>query len=330
MKVHILDDWFDTLNKLPSYDRLSGHDVTIWNDHTVDVDVLAERLAAAEALVLFRERTPITAALLERLPRLKLLSQRSVYPHVDVPACTSNGVLLCSNMHSDTPSIAAAELTFALLLASARQLPQQMSSLKKGEWQMGVGQTVAGRTLGLYGYGRIARQVAIYAKAFGTHVQWWASEAGRHRAVADGVTLADSRAAFFGNSDFVSLHVRLKPGTRGIITRSDLKLMKPSATLINTSRSGLIEPGALEDCVVGGRPGRLAIDVFDVEPLTHADDPIITHPNVISTPHIGYVTEDELDMQFSDIYDQINAYADGAPVHMINDDVWIDQDQSRK
>ena len=277
----------------------------------------------------FRERTPVTAALLERLPTLKLISQRSVYPHVDVPACSVNGVLLCSNMHSDTPSIAAAELSFALLLASARQLPQQMSSLKRGEWQMGVGQTVAGRTLGLYGYGRIARQVATYAEAFGMHVQWWASEAGRQRAVADGVTLADSRATFFGNSDFVSLHVRLKPDTRGIISRSDLQLMKPSATLINTSRSGLIEPGALESCVAAGRPGRLAIDVFDVEPFTDTNDPIITHPNVISTPHIGYVTEDELNMQFSDIYDQINAYADGAPIHMINDGVWADVDQAR-
>lgn len=330
MKVHILDDWFDTLKTLPSYARLSGHDVTIWNDHTEDVDVLAERLADAEALVLFRERTQITEALLARLPTLKLISQRSVYPHVDVPACTTNGVLLCSNMHSDTPSIAAAELTFALLLASARQLPQQMSSLKQGEWQMGVGQTVAGRTLGLYGYGRIARQVAIYAKAFGMHVQWWASESGRQRAVADGVTLADNRAAFFGNSDFVSLHVRLKPDTKGVITLNDLHLMKPSATLINTSRSGLIEPGALESCVTAGRPGRLAIDVFDVEPFVDTNDPVVTHPNVISTPHIGYVTEDELDLQFCDIYDQINAYAEGTPVNMINDDVWAGSDQARK
>jgi len=329
MKVHILDDWFDTLKTLPSFAALSGHDVTIWNDHTDDVEVLAERLADAQVLVLFRERTPVTAALLERLPTLKLISQRSVYPHVDVPACTRNRVLLCSNMHSDTPSIAAAELTFGLLLASARQLPQQMSSLKRGEWQMGVGQTVAGRTLGLYGYGRIARQVAIYAEAFGMHVQWWASEAGRQRAISAGAMVANSRAEFFGDSDFVSLHVRLKPDTRGIISASDLELMKPSATLINTSRSALLEPGALESAVTAGRPGRLAIDVFDVEPLTDTKDPLITHPNVISTPHIGYVTEDELDMQFHDIYEQINAYSAGTPIHMINGDVWTDTDQTR-
>jgi len=325
MKVHILDDWFDTLKTLPSYAGLTSHDVTIWNDHADDVDLLAERLADAEVLVLFRERTAITAALLERLPELKLISQRSVYPHVDVAACTNNDVLLCSNMHSDTPSIAAAELTFALLLASARQLPQQMASLQRGEWQMGVGQTVAGRMLGLYGYGRIARQVAVYANAFGMKVQWWASEAGRQRATAEGATVAASRAEFFENSDFVSLHVRLKPETKGIVTFNDLQLMKPSATLINTSRSGLIEPGALERCVATGRPGRLAVDVFDVEPFTDTNDPVVTHPTVISTPHIGYVTEDELDLQFSDIYDQINAYADNAPIHMINEEVWLNR-----
>ena len=184
MKVHILDDWFDTLKTLPSFDRLGGHDVTIWTDHTEDLDVLADRLAEAEALVLFRERTPITAALLERLPGLKLISQRSVYPHVDVPACTANTVLLSSNMHSDTPSVAASELTFALILASARQIPQQMASLRAGQWQMGVGQTLAGRRLGLYGYGRIGKQVAGYARAFGMKVWWWGSDEGRARAEA--------------------------------------------------------------------------------------------------------------------------------------------------
>ena len=167
MKVHILDDWFDTLRTLSSYDLLKNHDVTIWNDHEEDVNVLATRLADAQALVLFRERTPVTAELLKKLPNLKLISQRSVYPHVDVDACTNENVLLCSNMHSDTPSIAAAEMTFALMLASARQIPQQMTSLQQGHWQMAVGQTLRGRTLGLYGYGRIAKQVAAYAEAFG-------------------------------------------------------------------------------------------------------------------------------------------------------------------
>ncbi|QDC10276.1 D-2-hydroxyacid dehydrogenase family protein [Oceanicola sp. D3] len=322
MKVHILDDWFDTLRTLPSFSRLSGHDVTVWTNHTEDVEVLAERLQEAEALVLFRERTPITEALLTRLPHLKLISQRSVYPHVDVAACTANNVLLCSNMHSGTPSIAASELTFALILAAARQIPQQMASLRAGHWQMGVGQTLAGRRLGLYGYGRIAKQVATYAEAFGMKLWWWASEEGRARAAAEGAELAPSRAAFFAESDFLSLHVRLKPATRGIITAEDLLSMKASASFINTSRSGLVAPGALQAALAAGRPGRLALDVFDTEPMTDADDPLVNHPAVIATPHIGYVTEDELDMQFSDIYDQINAYAAQAPIHMINPEVW--------
>ncbi len=321
MKVHILDDWFDTLKTLPSFAKLAGHDVTIWTDHTEDTDGLATRLADAECIVLFRERTQITGDLLGRLPNLKLISQRSVYPHVDVPACTRNNVLLSSNMHGGTPSIAASELTFALILSTARQIPQQMDSLRQGTWQLAPGQPLAGRRLGLYGYGRIAGQVAKYAEAFGLKIWWWGSEEGRARAARDGVEVAPSRNAFFAQSDFVSLHVRLKPETRGIITAEDLTAMKPTASFINTSRSGLVADGALLQALKAGRPGRMGLDVFDPEPFTDTDDPVITHPNVIATPHIGYVTEDELDLQFSDIYDQINAYADGAPIHMIHPEV---------
>lgn len=322
MKIHILDDWFDTLRHLPGFARLSDHDVTIWNDHCVDTAELAGRLSEAEALVLFRERTAITAELLSQLPALKLISQRSVYPHVDVPACTASHVLLCSKMPAGSPSIAAAELTFALILASARQLPQQMASLRQGNWQMGVGQSLVGRTLGLYGYGKIARQVAKYADAFGMSVQWWGSADGRRRAIENGEMVAADRKQFFSSSDFVSIHVRMKPETRGIITVDDLLAMKPSATFVNTSRSGLVEAGALAKALEQGRPGRLALDVFDHEPLTDTDDPVINHPDVICTPHIGFVTEDELDGQFIDIYDQINAYAAGTPIHMINEEVW--------
>ena len=322
MKVHILDDWFDTLRTLPSFAKLDGHDVTVWNDHLEDVDALADRLADAQALVLFRERTPVTASLLARLPKLKLISQRSVYPHVDVPACTANAVLLCSNMHSGTPSTAASEHTFALILASARQLPQQMASMQAGRWQLAPGRTLSGRRSGLYGYGRIGKQVAQYARAFGMEVVWWGSEDGRARAAGDGEIVADNRETFFAESDFVSVHVRLKPETRGIITAADLTAMKPTASFINTSRSGLVEAGALQAVLDTGRPGRLALDVFDSEPHTDPNDPLLKHPNVIVTPHIGYVTEDELNLQFGDIYDQINAYADGEPIHMINPEVW--------
>lgn len=323
MKVHVLDDWFDTLRGLPSFSKLKDHDVTVWTDHVTSIDRLSERLADAEALVLIRERTAITGDLVDRLPNLKLISQRSVYPHVDVDACTRNGVVLSSNMHSDTPSIAAAELTFALILASARQIPQQMGSLRAGGWQLAPGQTLAGRRLGLYGFGRIAKQVATYARAFGMEVLWWSSDNGRDRARAAGEPVAPSREHFFAECDFVSVHVRLKPTTRGIITAEDLALMKPTATFVNTSRAGLVEQGALDAAVASGRPGRMALDVFDREPMTDPVDPIVKHPNVIATPHIGYVTEDEFDLQFSDVYDQINAFASGSPIHVINPDALV-------
>ncbi|MEL7260174.1 MAG: D-2-hydroxyacid dehydrogenase family protein [Pseudomonadota bacterium] len=317
MKVHILDDWFDTLRGLPCFDILAGHDVTVWTDHEPDPAALARRVADAECLVLFRERTRITADLLDRLPNLRLISQRSVYPHIDVDACTRNGVVLCSNMHAGTPSYAAAEMTLALILASYRQIPQQAASLKAGGWQMGVGRTLRGRTLGLYGYGRIAGAVAEYAQAIGLQVQWWASEAGRARAAADGARVADSREAFFATSDIVSLHVRLKPETRGIVTADDLAAMQPRSLLVNTSRSGLIAPGVLEAEMAQGRI-HAAVDVFDAEPMTDTAHILATHPNVLATPHIGYVTEDEFDLQFSDIFDQVVAYANGSPIHVIN------------
>ncbi|GAB5449322.1 D-2-hydroxyacid dehydrogenase family protein [Gymnodinialimonas sp.] len=317
MKVHILDDWFDTLRTLPCFAKLSDHDVTVWTDHEPDPTRLAARVAEAEALVLFRERTKIGVDLLEQLPNLRLISQRSVYPHVDVPACTENGVLLCSNMHNDAPSYAAAEMTLALMLASYRQIPAQVASVRGGTWQSRVGRTLRGRTLGLYGYGRIAKAVAGYAEALGTQVQWWASDAGRARALADGRRVADSRTAFFASSDIVSLHVRLKPDTRGIITAQDLAAMAPRSLFVNTSRSGLIAKGVLEEEIAKGRI-HAAVDVFDTEPLTDTAHPLLTHPNVLPTPHIGYVTEDEFDLQFSDIFDQVNAFAAVAPIHMIN------------
>ncbi|MEM9870094.1 MAG: D-2-hydroxyacid dehydrogenase family protein [Pseudomonadota bacterium] len=317
MKVHILDDWFDTLRGLPCFDILAGQDVTVWTDHEPDPSALSRRVADAECLVLFRERTRITADLLDRLPNLRLISQRSVYPHIDVDACTRNGVVLCSNMHAGTPSYAAAEMTLALILASYRQIPQQAASLKAGGWQMGVGRTLRGRTLGLYGYGRIAGAVAEYAQAIGLQVQWWASEAGRARAAADGARVADSREAFFATSDIVSLHVRLKSETRGIVTADDLAAMQPRSLLVNTSRSGLIAPGVLEAEIAQGRI-HAAVDVFDAEPMTDTAHILATHPNVLATPHIGYVTEDEFDLQFSDIFDQVVAYANGSPIHVIN------------
>lgn len=272
-------------------------------------------------MVLFRERTKIGAELLTQTPNLKLISQRSVYPHIDVEACTAQNVLLCSNMHSDTPSYAAAEHTLALILASYRQIPQQVTSIRAGNWQAGVGRTLRGRTLGLYGYGRIANAVATYAKAIGMQVIWWGSKASRAKAQENGEMVANSREAFFAASDVVSVHVRLKPETRGIITAADLAAMQPRAVFVNTSRSGLVVQGALEAEIAKNRI-YAAIDVFETEPLTDIKNPLLTHRNVVPTPHIGYVTEDEFDLQFSDIFDQINAFDSGAPIHMINPQIW--------
>ena len=318
MRVHILDDWFDTLRGLPCFQKLADHDVTVWNDHCTDETQLAERMQDVEALVLFRERTQITESLLAKLPNLQLISQRSVYPHIDVEACSKHGVLLCSNMHAGTPSFAAAEHTWALIMASVRHIPNQNASLARGDWQVGVGKTLHGRTIGLYGYGRIAKAVANYARAFGMNVIWWASDEGRERATAAGETLAKSREAFFSEVDVLSIHLRLKPATTGIITRADLDNMRSDALFVNTSRAGLIEKGALLDALNQGQPSQAAIDVFEVEPITWQQDPLATHPHVIATPHIGFVTEDEFEIQFSDIFDQVVAFGNGKPIHMIN------------
>jgi D-3-phosphoglycerate dehydrogenase len=318
MKIAILDDYHDTLRTLRCFSKLDGHEVTVWNDHVQDVDALAERLADAEALVLIRERTQIRAPLLERLPNLRLISQRSVYPHIDVDACTRLGIIVSSNMHAGTPSYATAELTWGLILAAMRQIPQQMAALKAGKWQIGVGHTLRDKTLGIYGYGRIGAAVAGYGRAFGMRVLVWAREASLARARDDGYETASSKAQFLEECDVVSLHMRLVEATRGIVTAADLAVMKPSALLVNTSRAGLIVPGALVGALRAGRPGMAAVDVYEQEPLRDPNHPLLTMDNVICTPHIGYVTRDEYELQFADIFDQITAYASGAPINVVN------------
>jgi D-3-phosphoglycerate dehydrogenase / 2-oxoglutarate reductase len=321
MKVAILDDYFDTLRTLPCFAKLAAHDVTVHTDHVQELEPLAERLRDCEALVLIRERTAIRAPLLERLPALRLISQRSVYPHIDVDACTRLGIVVSSSMHAGTASYAAAELTWALVLAAARQIPQQMASLRSGRWQSGVGSTLRGRTLGVYGYGRIGKVVAGYGRAFGMPVLVWAREESRARARADGFAVASSKAEFFAGCDVLSLHMRLVDATRGIVTAADLAAMKPGALLVNTSRADLVEPGALVAALRAGRPGMAAVDVYEQEPLRDGDDPLLRMDNAICTPHIGYVTREEFDLQFGEIFDQINAYAAGAPTNVVNPEV---------
>ena len=322
MKITIIDDYFDTVRTLPCFQKLAGHEVTVWNDHVQDIDALAARLRDTEALVLIRERTQIRERLLERLDALRLISQRSVYPHIDIEACTRRGVIVSSNMHAGSPCYAAAELTWGLIIAAMRRIPQQMAALRTGTWQIGVGNSLRGKTLGIYGYGRIGSTVAGYGRAFGMHVLVWGREASLERARRDGYAVARNKREFFASAEVISLHMRLVKETRGIVTRIDLAFMKPTALLVNTSRAPLIEPGALVESLRAGRPGMAAVDVYEEEPLRDPDHPLLKMENVVCTPHIGYVTRDEYDLQFSDIFDQITAYAAGTPINVVNPTVF--------
>jgi D-3-phosphoglycerate dehydrogenase / 2-oxoglutarate reductase len=321
MQIAILDDYHDTLRTLDCFRKLAGHQVKVWNDHEQDTDRLAARLKDVEALVLIRERTKVGAPLLEKLPQLKLISQRSVYPHIDIDACTRRGVLVCSNMHAGSPSYATAELTWGLILAAMRELPQQAAALKAGKWQIGVGSTVRGKTLGVYSYGRIGAVVAGYGREFGMKVQVWGREPSRTKAAADGYGVASSKEAFFAECDVITLHMRLVDATRGIVTAADLARMKPTALLVNTSRAGLVEKDALVNALRAGRPGKAAVDVYEQEPVTGGKHPLLAMDNVVCTPHLGYVTREEYELQFSDIFDQIVAYAAGAPINVVNPEV---------
>jgi D-3-phosphoglycerate dehydrogenase len=318
MKVTILDDYFNTVPTLDSFNKLRNHEVTVWNDHTDDVDELAQRLSDTEVLVLIRERTAIRTALLERLDHLQLISQRSVFPHIDIDTCTRLGIVVSSDLHQGTASYATAELTWGLVISGMRRIPQQVASMKRGQWQDGVGHSLVSKALGIYGYGRIGRVVADYGRAFGMDVVFWASEGSRARAIADGAVVANSREEFFEHSDVLTLHMRLVDATRGIVTRADLERMKPTALLVNTSRAGLIAPGALVEALKTSHPGMAALDVFDVEPLVDTNDPLLKMDNVICTPHVGYVTVDEWEVQFSDIFDQIASFAIGTPTNVVN------------
>jgi len=316
LNIAILDDEFDTVRTLDCYPQLAAHRVTIWREHSKDTDVLAERLQDTEAIVLLRERTPIRADLLARLPQLKMLTLNGPYPHVDLDACTAHGVVLCAG--KPRPSSATAELTWGLIIASMRQIPQQMASLKRGEWQCALGRGLRGRTLGVWGYGRIGQQVAGFGRAFGMRVLVWSRETGLASARADGYAAAPSKQALFEESDVLSLHVRLNAETRGMVTAEDLARMKPTALIANTSRAELIEPGALVAALKAGRPGMAAVDVFDKEPVTDLQQPLLNMDNVVCTPHLGYVERDQLERYYNDQFARVLAFAKGAPIDVAN------------
>jgi len=319
MNIAVLDDYQDTIRTLSCFGKMAGHHVTIWKDHTKDVEVLAQRLKDVEAIALIRERTPIRAPLLDRLEKLRLISQVGVFPHIDAEACTRRGVVISSSQMPGQPSYATAELTWGLVIAAVRRIPQEMEALRAGRWQgWPIGTGLRGKTLGILGYGKIGAVVAGYGKAFGMKVLVWGRPTTLEKARADGYTLAGSREAFYAESDVVSLHVRLLPETRGIVTAADLALMKPTAVMVNTSRAGLIAPGALEAALRAGRPGLAAVDVFEDEPVLDAKHPLLALDNAVCVPHLGYVERDSLEQMFTTIFDQILAYAAGRPINVMN------------
>ncbi len=318
MNITVLDDYQNAVRNLDAFKLVASHNVTIWNDHTKNEDVLAERLKDTEALVLIRERTPIRASLIARLPKLKIISQRSVYPHIDVAALTERGILLCSDQHPGKPSYATAELTWGLVLSAMRKIPQEVAALKAGRWQSTMGLGLRGKTLGIYGYGRIGAVVAGYGKAFGMKVLVWGRDSTIDRAKADGYSVARNKEAFFEECDVISLHMRLVDATRGIVSAADLARMKPTALIVNTSRAPLIETGALEAALKAGRPGMAAVDVYEAEPILGAAHPLIALDNAVCTPHIGYVEQAGYESQFSSSFGQIVAYLEGKPINVVN------------
>jgi len=322
MNIAVLDDYQDTIRTLACFKKVAGHDVTIWKDHTKDVDDLAGRLKDTEVLALIRERTPIKASLLERLDKLRLICQVGVVPHIDLEACTRHGVIVSSSTAGGRPSYATAELNWGLIIAAFRRIPQEMAALKAGRWQAyPIGTGLRGKTLGIFGYGKIGAVVAGYGRAFGMNVVAWGRPTTLDKARADGYQVAASKDEFFAQSDVVSLHLRLIPETRGIVTAADLARMKPTALIVNTSRAGLIAPGALEAALRAGRPGMAAVDVYEDEPVVGGRHSLLAMDNVVCAPHLGYVERDGLEHMFGLVFDEVLAYADGKPINVVNPEV---------
>jgi D-3-phosphoglycerate dehydrogenase len=323
MKIAILDDYQDAVRHLACFSALEGHDVKIFSNSTRGLGQLAIRLAPFDALVLIRERTSLSGALLARLPKLKLIAQTGkVAGHIDVGAATARGIAIAEGVGSP---VAPAELTWGLIMAASRKIVPYASNLKDGLWQTasinprlnGLGRVLRGRTLAIWSYGKIGRIVAGYGKAFGMEVLVWGGEASRAAALADGVAVAASREDFFERADVLTLHLRLADATRGLVTAADLARMKPDALLVNTSRAELIAEGALEAALALGRPGAAALDVFASEPLA-PDAPILRIPTVLATPHLGYVEQDSYELYFAAAFQNIVHFAAGQPTNILN------------
>jgi D-3-phosphoglycerate dehydrogenase len=325
MKIAILDDYQDAVRQLDCFSLLDGHEVKVFASSSRGLGQLAIRLAPFDALVLIRERTAFPRALLSKLPNLKLISQTGkLAGHVDVEAATEHGVAIAEGVGSP---VAPAELTWALIMAASRKIVPYANNLKQGLWQTasinpelnGLGRTLKGRTLAIWGYGKIGRMVAGYGKAFGMQILVWGSETSRAAAVADGFQAASTREAFFEQADVLSLHLRLNPATRGIVTAEDLGRMKADALFVNTSRAELVAESALEEALQRGRPGYAALDVFTDEPLP-ADSPLLKIPTVLATPHLGYVEKDSYELYFRVAFENVVNFANGKPTNILNPD----------
>lgn len=316
MKITILDDYQNAVKHLPCFEILNGHEVTILNDTEKNPEHLAELIKEAEALVLIRERSEINESLLSRLPNLKLISQTGkISNHLDLAACTKYNVAVAEGTGSP---IAPAELTWALIMSACRKLPQAIQSMKEGKWQTNIGTTVHGKTIGIWGYGKIGKKIAQYAKVFGAHVVVWGSENSRHEAVRDGFQQAGTKEDFFRRSDIISLHLRLNEITKGIVTANDLQQMKENAILVNTARAELIQENALLNALKKGRPGFAALDVYENEPVKNINFELLKMPNVICAPHLGYVEENGYELYFRTAFENIANYANGNPTNIAN------------
>ena len=326
MKIAILDDFQDCVRTLECFTLLDGHDVKVFTNSARGLGQCAIRLAPFDVLVLIRERTSLARPLLARLPKLRLISQTGkLTGQVDVSAATALGIAIAEGVGSP---VAPAALTWALIMAATRKIVPYANNLKDGLWQSasinptlnGLGTVLRGRTLAIWGYGKIGRIVAGYGRAFGMHVMVWGGEESRAAANADGVDTAASREQFFGCADVLSLHLRLAEGTRGIVSAEDLARMKPSALFVNTSRAELVVQGALEAALHKGRPGSAAIDVFDNEPLA-PDAPLLRIPTVLATPHLGFVEQDSYELYFRAAFENVINFASGNPSNIVNPEV---------
>jgi len=317
MKIAVIDDYQNAFKTLKCFVKLNGHEVVVYTDPETDSEKIAARLKDADAVVLTQQRTYFPRALIDKLPKLRLIGQTGrAATHIDLAACTEKGIVVSAG-GAGNPH-ATAELTWGLILSALRNLPFEVKQLKEGRWQSTLGIGVSGKTLGIYAYGKIGSIVAAAGKAFGARVLCWGREGSTGRARAAGFDVAKSREEFFTEADILSLHLPLNKDTRAIVTRDDLARMKSAALIVNASRSGLIAKGALEEALKAGRPGMAAVDVYDVEPVLGANHPLLKMDNVTCTPHLGYVTRESYEEYYAVVVDDIVSFAAGKPSHVLN------------